>query len=396
MVIHDSTIQVACRKCDECRKAKQRHWRGRILAEQQTCYETWFSTFTIAGGYDNHEAYELNYTKIQRMFKRIRRAGYRFKYLAVGEYGSERNRAHFHVLFFWDTPPPAVPLGENVTTEFPWWTEGHSHHEHPRSKGATATYILKYMDKASSNDDLANVRFSKRPQLGKDYMLQYARKHARAGLSLFASGNIFTIDGHPPRSNGQSWYFPVERTEPLFEYMLEAYVEEWVRRRPDQKLKLSPDVEEYLSEITQDTSKLRLHWQEYLASNYGYEPAEEAPAPVTTYHAISTLWGVSHHPGNLYRVYFQNEKGEILWRSSLFAPSSKEDDEGVNDAPANARELPISVLEKAASVKQHPPPAVRYLRKFVKTTGWMRRLLNVRPEPPGNGGPPGTQRGLKT
>jgi len=46
-----------------------------MLAEEQTCHSTWFVTLTYGGGYDNVEAYWINYRHVQLFFKKLRKAG---------------------------------------------------------------------------------------------------------------------------------------------------------------------------------------------------------------------------------------------------------------------------------------------------------------------------------
>lgn len=45
---------------------------------------------------------------LQKWFKRVRKAGYRIRYFAVGEYGEQTMRPHFHVLLFGYVPEDVI------------------------------------------------------------------------------------------------------------------------------------------------------------------------------------------------------------------------------------------------------------------------------------------------
>ena len=315
MTKDDRSIQVQCRKCDACVAARKRHWIGRLNAEAEVAQQVWFSTFTYAGGYENDEAYILNYKHLQDTFKRMRKAGHKFKYLAVGEYGGQGSRAHFHVMFFWLSTPPNLPMGQQIPSgEDPFWEKGLTQHEFPRSKQAAACYIMDYLDK----DNMLNceLKYSKNPALGQDYLLEYARRHARDGLALFPRDAIFTIPDNKTRA-GKLFYYPVGRQTALYEKMLSAYVNEWALVRPSQRLTLSEDVSEYLTDICQDPDQQTPAVQEYLARVYGYEASE---LPESSFKTIVLGDGICIRVINEDRAiaYLPDNKGNETW-SSAFA-----------------------------------------------------------------------------
>lgn len=105
------TQQVPCGQCLECRRARQHSWYVRLNAELKNSYTAKFITLT----YDddnipvNSEFYQtLYYEDVQLFFKRLRRRQERkhgklspkIKYFAVGEYGSQTNRPHYHIILF--------------------------------------------------------------------------------------------------------------------------------------------------------------------------------------------------------------------------------------------------------------------------------------------------------
>lgn len=231
-----------CRKCDECIAARKRMWVGRLLAEQQTCQETWFVTFTYGGGEDNSHADVLRYADVQKTFKRLRKAGYKFKYLAVGEYGGKNGRAHFHVIFYWNSKPPYLQMDKRIND--PMWPHGYMQAEYPRSQQGAAAYIMDYLNKSSKGD--AVLKYSKNPALGEEYLLRYAKAHADEGLALFLDGGAtFTIPNNLNKE-GKLFFYPVGKQTTLYEKMIETYLYRWAQLRPDQPLPTSEVVSEYI------------------------------------------------------------------------------------------------------------------------------------------------------
>jgi len=279
----DKTVtKVQCRKCETCLQARKRQWVGRILAEMQTCQETWFTTHTYGGGYENGEAYWIDYADIQKMFKRLRKDGYKFKYIAVGEYGEKRSRGHFHLMLFWQSdPPPVSEMNERI--QFEYWPHGYSQIEYPRSGQGSAAYIMDYMNKANLKE--AVMKYSKNPMLGSEYLQEYARKTAREGLALFAQGDRFTIPGNLNR-NGEMFYYAVGRTTGIYPKMMEAYLEEWAIHRPDQRLPTSEDLTDYILEASQNPERWPAVTQRYFENIYDISAVadhEEAYYIVTHY-----------------------------------------------------------------------------------------------------------------
>jgi hypothetical protein len=260
-------MPVQCRKCEECLKARMRHWIGRLVAEQQTSKEVWFVTLTYGGGEDNELAQVLDYSDVQKLFKRLRKAGYKFKYLAVGEYGEEKGRAHWHILFYWNTEPPKVKMNE--MNDWSFWPHGHSMIEYPRSTQAAAAYMMSYLSKGHTEGTI--LKYSKKPQLGEEYLLNKAAKSAKMGIPIFNRGNTFTVEavGQTAR-NGENFYYPVERDSSLYEKMMKSYVLSWIKHRPKQKIATNPEIEEYIEEMTYDVEKLPKHVREYIRENYDY------------------------------------------------------------------------------------------------------------------------------
>jgi len=328
--------QAACRKCDACINARKRHWIGRMLAEEQTCHSTWFVTLTYGGGYDNVEAYWINYRHVQLFFKKLRKAGHKFKYVAVGEHGTALERAHFHILMFWQDVPPHVELNTNYEWDF--WEFGHSNIQIPRSKQGCAVYIMDYLNK--DNLQRAVMKYSKNPMLGYEYLIQYAKNHVSNGLSLFAQSDRFTLPDNPSQS-GDPFYYPVGRETAMYSKMIDAYLSKWAQERPSQPLPLNDEIADYLSELCQDTNALPRHLQQFISRHYGYDPVEELQYEAETTYVCSNV-NLIHRGTTVFGEIYNGK--ERLWLGHV---AEEEPSERELLSPARLRELLKIVHEKA-------------------------------------------------
>jgi len=328
-----------------------------MLAEEQTCHSTWFITLTYGGGYENADAYWLNYQHVQLMFKKLRKAGHRFKYVAVGEHGEKRNRAHFHILMFWQNEPPKCEMNKPVAWDF--WDHGNVQAEYPRSQQGCAVYLMDYMNK--ENLEKSVMKYSKNPMLGTEYLLQYAREHAKNGLSLFAQSDRFTIPDNNSQS-GKPFYYPVGRETSLYEKMIMEYLNEWAVQRPDQPLPLNEELSEYLSDLVQDTSELKKPLQVYIEKIYGYAPQEVLP--VITKETTYALEGMNLIVNDaIVRVQVFNREGKISWQDVVALTPN-------GDASLKGKQL-AEMVELAISLA--PPRCATLLRP-------LREHLKQRPK----------------
>jgi hypothetical protein len=91
--------QVPCGTCILCRVEQTRQNAVLILHEAKQHEEACMATFT----YNDEELPtngSLDYRDLQLMWKRLRKAGHQFRYFAVGEYGEQTNRPHYHACIF--------------------------------------------------------------------------------------------------------------------------------------------------------------------------------------------------------------------------------------------------------------------------------------------------------
>lgn len=148
-------LQVPCGKCIECRKQRVNSWYVRLENELKRSDTAYFCTFTYDENYlpftDNLND-TLDYTDLQRMFKRLRKkmakkTPHKLRYYAVGEYGSTYNRPHYHAIIF-------NPLSEDdIINE---WNDGKGSPlgfvHVGKVESASIYYTLKYTLKSAVNE----------------------------------------------------------------------------------------------------------------------------------------------------------------------------------------------------------------------------------------------------
>lgn len=90
---------VPCGSCIGCLKMRRDHWSIRLNEECKVAKCATFLTLTYN---DEHlpEGGMLCKQDLQKYFKRVRSQDDRLKYYAVGEYGSENGRPHYHGIIF--------------------------------------------------------------------------------------------------------------------------------------------------------------------------------------------------------------------------------------------------------------------------------------------------------
>lgn len=88
-----------CGKCFECRSKKVREWSFRIAMEASLYDKNCFLSLTYN---DEHlpEDGKIHYEDVQKFLKRLRKIYGNLRFFACGEYGSEHNRPHYHVILF--------------------------------------------------------------------------------------------------------------------------------------------------------------------------------------------------------------------------------------------------------------------------------------------------------
>lgn len=99
-----------CGNCPFCTATKRSDWALRLHYESKLHDVKKFVTLTYA---DAHLVWQDNVPQLSKVdlqlyFKRLRKAGNKLRYYAVGEYGSKTFRPHYHIILFGDVSDSAI------------------------------------------------------------------------------------------------------------------------------------------------------------------------------------------------------------------------------------------------------------------------------------------------
>ena len=180
-------IQVPCGRCGNCRRARRNQWAFRLKQELKDSENAYFITLTYSDetlpefiDYDSGEI-KSNLVKedLQKFIKRLREKQYRqtkerkFRYYAVGEYGTETDRAHYHLIGF-NIDRSIINRIDNI------WGHGHVH-VGTVTEGSIL-YVAKYhvnrdMDADEEGRHKEFATMSKRPAIGHGYIKRNRNWH---------------------------------------------------------------------------------------------------------------------------------------------------------------------------------------------------------------------------
>lgn len=294
----DNGILVRCRRCWQCRQSYVNDWVGRNIAEKETASVSYAVTLTYGRSWDgraNHlRSVLLTYSDIQKMLKRMRKAGYLVRYIVAGEYGTMYERAHWHGVFhFYGNNLPEWEGQHLKWSQEKWdrvggihvpeWSDGNGPIGHVHIKKATyahTRYALKYLLK-DHGDDMSKVAWSKKPPLGYVYFTKLARETAERGLvpqDLTYKFRVRTMAG-------EEKVMPFLLRGRMAEIYLQTYLDAWGElygKRPRPTSELVDTYEEFG----------RLGKEEWLTQTR----VENLPGDGSRFHSDGTLKGVSTEP----------------------------------------------------------------------------------------------------
>lgn len=143
---------VPCGKCYQCLSFRRRQWQFRLKKQAEASAASFFLTFTRSDDYNNLKMNELDKSELQYIFKYLRLKGYKFKYYAIGEYGTHTFRAHYHALLFFDKLDDQDTFLHHLKNAYSLkYNEGGVWHYIPKGfiscyqcTGATIGYITHY------------------------------------------------------------------------------------------------------------------------------------------------------------------------------------------------------------------------------------------------------------
>lgn len=198
-------LPVRCRKCAPCRQTHTDSWTLAAMAEHETSLESWTLTLTYKPGEVGENF--LKYSDIQNLMKRLRKAGHEFRYVCAGELGGKKGRPHWHLIIFWQTPPPDrgkiigySDCGTYERRDWPSWPHGHTVID-PIFGARSVRYICKYIQKA--DEGAGKFTSSKRPGIGQDYFDAHARAQALNNAPI--GRNEFIVGGWRASLSPNRW-----------------------------------------------------------------------------------------------------------------------------------------------------------------------------------------------
>lgn len=239
---------VACRKCWQCRGRRIDDLVGRGIAEMNRSKLTVCMTLTYGGG-DTPSAAVLDYSHFQNMIKRMLRGSKNrpripVRYIVAGEYGSRNNRAHWHVILFFEGPfIPKLPPPDRNHESWDWWPHGYVYLQD--ANYGRMRYLMKYALKDErQGNSVAYQSMSRFPPLGTEFFRARADDLVGQGLApqdyFYSFRTVF--DG-----KGKRKQFQLQGKSR--EMYLEYWVAQWRKKRPNQPMTGSPLLVERAEQI---------------------------------------------------------------------------------------------------------------------------------------------------
>ena len=273
----------ACRKCWQCNARRVDDWVGRCIAESQTATETHSVTLTYGRddeGEVNHiRTVLLTYSDVQKWFKRLRKQGYKFRYLCVGEFGSKNGRAHWHLIMFWEGRWPAFVLDKEKVSQ-PEWDHGYGFVELVRGgedmgRSKAVRYVCKYLQK-DQKDPEKQGRFmmSKKPPLGHQYFRGLAERYVAHGLA--PQHLQYSFPGVVDAKGRKKKFMMTGKTADNF---LREFIRRWLVSRSDW-IPPSELVEEYQERLAVEDIHYEIEKKVYRNGRIAWEQARRAEARV--------------------------------------------------------------------------------------------------------------------
>ena len=217
---------VGCHRCDVClEEAKERKrlkWLGRLSA----MIDWWsvnegkvvFKTLTCHDmDYPDNEV-TLRYW-LQKLFMRLRKEKFRFKYWAIVEKGSKTGRLHAHVLFFLQKGQKYGIINDVMDT---YWKKHHvawvTHHRPVSSGVMAAVYAAKYATKAVGLRTMSS-------QFGWKLFMSQRRQEFYGIQGGTRKWLLVDEDARHKTRQGSEQLSPVAAFESMANFTIAAYVE---------------------------------------------------------------------------------------------------------------------------------------------------------------------------
>lgn len=167
-------IEVPCGKCAGCLDTRRNEWTNRLKFELEESTSAYFVTLTYS---DEHLIYGKEYGTVskrdfQLFIKRLRKKSTeKIRYYAVGEYGTQTYRPHYHIILF-------NLAHEQINYISKEWTYGHV--QIGTVTGGSIHYVTKYHLNRTDYPEGSEPPFclmSRNPGIGSGYVDKYAAYH---------------------------------------------------------------------------------------------------------------------------------------------------------------------------------------------------------------------------
>lgn len=356
ITVNGLRVDARCNRCRECISDRVRDLTGRCYAEQKYSVGAHCITLTygtsrnINGARDVDGAHVLDYTHIMGYLKRVRAAGYPVRYLVAGEHGSRKNRAHWHILLFWQEKVPDVPehvmdaAGKARCLSDPWWHFGHTHWD--KVDQSTVRYVCKYLvaDQLEPGTKVI-IRRSTKPMLGAKFFDYWARRHVEQQLPI--RNRVYRIAGSIEKKTGKLWEYYL--SDAALEYVLASYLLQWKQVYGADSHPPSSDLlDKYLDSIAKP--EVRLHRQAYVRRS---RPHDEPPhGYAVRFSEPHNIWVAERGPDRLWWSY--DGDGLPAWVSGIVSESEAAERRR-GRLPVAERPLPEGVTRRG-----DPRPRVIY------------------------------------
>lgn len=167
--------QVPCGRCNFCLQSRRADWTFRLLREAKHSLSEYFLTLTYEESnmpLGEQELPTLHKRDLQMFIKRLRKASAnKLRYYAVGEYGTETQRPHYHVIMF--------NLEKRIVQQLhKIWQNGICHVGDVSQASihyVTGYVINRYRDYPGRAPPFATM--SRRPGLGANYLQTHYKYH---------------------------------------------------------------------------------------------------------------------------------------------------------------------------------------------------------------------------
>lgn len=337
--------QIACRECKACLAQRRWDWAGRCIAEAETADHARMVTLTygvdleIDGAPDKFGSHTITPRDFQRFMKRLRKAGYRVRFLCVAEYGTRKNRVHWHAILFFNGGVPDLPLDVRLgdpkigTPVDPYWPHGFSYWS--RVHAASAAYVTKYITKTPkysgklqesggySTDQLYRrewASLSRKPVLGAEWLQRRADRHAEQRLSIQSLEYSFPHIRAGKGLNAPVRIFRLKKTSAAADLYLGRFVETWQRLYGNDRWPYSELVEDYLDRNARPDVVIKP--REYRRRAKPHCLPDGADARRMVFSERLNMWTLHHQGQRLYWSYLPD--GAPGWSAVIVSEAQAE------------------------------------------------------------------------